>query len=175
MQDIQEINTMKKILLIALLFAGFQANATIIEGIIPNTFIDDNTNLVWADHTLPLGMTYADAIVWAADNGYVMATNSEVYELWTGMDSTTWYNNNVQEMIGALRQEIAYGWTSTENYYIKLRENGTSYGQERSNGHAYYAMGVWAYKPSSVVSEPSILVLMSLGLFGIGLARRRRS
>jgi hypothetical protein len=182
----------KKLLPLLFLFAGFQANATLIDNGDYST--DNESGLDWLDWTLTADKTQAEALTLYSSAGWRIATTSEAVGL---------IENHFD--VGIVGGGLAYGG-SVVNLQAKHTQfaslfgvtylSGLSYskiegfgliGSDGSNvfagylpanygsfnQHAYY-MGVALVK-AAAVSEPAIIALFALGVVGIGFARRRQS
>jgi hypothetical protein len=177
-----------KLLLIVLLLAGFQANASFImsEG---GVYMDND--LEWLDFHVTINKTRAEAL--AENEGFRLATGAEADSLiigWFGPKTDTtqpgYYSYDTDANSELFRttfdsgrgspgndgavQVADYGLIGANYYNIYNGFTETSYG-------AHYAQGNYgvALVKVTAVSEPAFIALFALGLVGIGFARRRQS
>jgi hypothetical protein len=181
----------KKLLPLLFLFAGFQANATLIDN--GDFSTDVESGLDWLDWTLTLDKTEAEALTMFSGTGWRVATDTEAVELIfnqfgmsvnsdgfayaSGSPSFAADLSRFTDLFGITYNGIA-SFASIEGYGIVGPNSGLVYANFASanygnvNQHAYY-MGVALVKVAAV-SEPAIIALFGLGLVGIGFARRKR-
>jgi hypothetical protein len=183
----------KKLLPLLFLFAGFQANATLIDN--GHFSTDVASGLDWLDWTSTQGMTQADALTMFSGAGWRVATGSEADELVFNQFGLT--VNAQGEADGSLSSSFAadklrfidlfgltingypdsnariegYGLVGTMGSLVLSGYQPGTFGRVNSR---YVNMGVALVKVAAV-SEPAIIALFSLGLVGIGFARRRQS
>jgi hypothetical protein len=141
----------KKLLPLLFLFAGFQANATLIDN--GSTTVDTATNLEWLDVTATLGESYNSVIGgfggYIAD-GYSVATTSQLCVLFGALGDSI---ANCPDANIVLDASTMDAWANTD-WKVDL-------------------VGGWLVRDASV-PEPAIIALFTLGLVGIGFARRKR-
>jgi hypothetical protein len=190
----------KKLLPLLFLFAGFQANAVIIDQ--TATTLDTDTGFEWLDMSYTDGITYAAALAGSntfEGGGWRNASYLEVVELANnavGFGITPSSNNDYASFIGlsALTDFMGgtYGGTSYSyvvgNVYIGGGLDRAQFGYGNAKGwfrnnltdnfwdgfsDSDSRIGTFLVR-SSAVPEPSIIALFGLGLVGIGFARRKR-
>jgi hypothetical protein len=200
----------KKLLPLLFLFAGFQANATLIDN--GSTTVDTATNLEWLDVTATLGESYNSVIGgfggYIAD-GYSVATTSQLCVLFGALgdsiancpdagvdilaaanvaefiykfgDTTVsqpgyagtfgWYDSGYTLVHGT----VGMGCIEGSIFFIACA--GTNAAWTDSGGLLIDSdsllFGGWLVRDASV-PEPAIIGLFTLGLVGIGFARRKR-
>ena len=191
----------KKLLPLLLLFAGFQANAVIIDQ--TATTLDTDTGFEWLDMSYTDGITYGAALAGSntfEGGGWRNASYSEVVELASnavGYDITTTFRYNSTSFIGLSMLTDLLGRTYGGSLYSFIAGNveiggGIARAQFGYNGPQGYFLNRtpgrgWDVDPdpsntigtflvrTSAVPEPAIIALFALGLVGIGFARRRQS
>jgi hypothetical protein len=177
-----------KLLLIVLLLAGFQANASFImsEG-----GVYMYNDLEWLDFHVTINKTRAEAL--AENEGFRLATGAEADSLiigWFGtkigpsaagyhsydtdanseLFRTTFDSGDISlGNVGAV-QVADYGLIGANPYNVYNGFTEGSYGAHVNQGN----YGVALVKVTAV-SEPAFIALFALGLVGIGFARRRQS
>jgi hypothetical protein len=182
----------KKLLPLLFLFAGFQANATLIDN--GDFSTDVESGLDWLDWTLTLDKTQAEALTMFSGYGWRVATDTEADELifnqfglsvnssgvayGSGSSSFVADRSRFIDLLGMTHSGVAtyasiegYGLVGPSDSQVFSNHAPGSYGVV--NLHANW-MGVALVKVAAV-SEPAIIALFSLGLVGIGFARRRQS
>jgi hypothetical protein len=199
----------KKLLPLLFLFAGFQANATLIDN--GSTTVDTATNLEWLDVTATLGESYNSVIGgfggYIAD-GYSVATTSQLCVLFGALgdsiancpDATIVLDAaNAAEFIfkfGDTTVSLSgyagtFGWF--DSGYVSLHDTvglgcieGSTLLRACAASNTASTMDAWANTDWKVdlvggwlvrdasVPEPAIIALFTLGLVGIGFARRKR-
>jgi hypothetical protein len=200
----------KKLLPLLFLFAGFQANATLIDN--GSTTVDTATNLEWLDVTATLGESYNSVIGgfggYIAD-GYSVATTSQLCVLFGALGDSiancpdagvdTLAAANVAEFIYKFGDTTVsqpgyagtFGWYDSGDVLLLdavglgcIEGSAMSVGCVRRNGAwadgafdtvswSHPLVGGWLVRVASV-PEPAIIALFTLGLVGIGFARRKR-
>jgi hypothetical protein len=185
----------KKLLPLLFLFAGFQANATLIDNGDYST--DTESGLDWLDWTLTTNKTQAEALTLYSGSGWRIASKSEALGLMdnffgvdVGAESSNWINGNAvvdfttKAAVFGARVGLTTGWpgyayATIVGVGLFGIDTGTVYGATNPGiygpvSFSSSAMGVALVKVAAV-SEPAIIALFSLGLVGIGFARRRQS
>jgi hypothetical protein len=182
----------KKLLPLLLLFAGFQANAALIDNGYFST--DNESGLDWLDWTLTTNKMQHQALAQYSGAGWRVATGAEAHALmfnhfglvvngvgeasgnasasfdadrarFNQLFGTTWNRGDSRATI------VGYGVVGVSNYYMHAGYNpGGIYGAYNQRG---FGIGVALVKVAAV-SEPAIIALFGLGLVGIGFARRKR-
>jgi hypothetical protein len=200
----------KKLLPLLFLFAGFQANATLIDN--GSTTVDTATNLEWLDVTATLGESYNSVIGgfggYIAD-GYSVATTSQLCVLFGALGDSIANcpdANIVLDAANAAEFIFKFGDTTVslsgyagtfgwfDSGYVSLNDTvgigciegdasdvacawgpNSAYmqGTFGSTGGKVDLVGGWLVRDASV-PEPAIIALFTLGLVGIGFARRKR-
>jgi hypothetical protein len=192
---IGELFMFKKLLPLLFLFTGFQANATLIDNGDYST--DTESGLDWLDWTLTTDKTQAEALTLYSGSGWRIASKSEALGLmdnFFGVDVGAEYSNWVGgstvvdfaskaavfgSRVGLTGFWPGYAYAFIEGVGLFGIDPGTIYGAANywvvgTVGYSHWAHGVALVKVSAV-SEPAIIALFSLGLVGIGFARRRQS
>jgi hypothetical protein len=182
----------KKLLPLLFLFAGFQANAALIDNGDYST--DVESGLDWLDWTLTQNKTQAEALTLFSGAGWRVATHAEAFELignqfdvvinsvgiGYGNTSSTWDADTARfiDLFGSTNGAAStyasiegMGLFGPSHSSLAAGYGPSSYGAV--GRHATY-MGVALVKVAAV-SEPAIIALFALGLVGIGFARRRQS
>jgi hypothetical protein len=182
----------KKLLPFLFLFAGFQANATLIDNGDYST--DDVSGLDWLDWTLTVDKTQAEALTLFSGAGWRIATGAEAIGLIDNhfeVDVPSGPNVLATSLLDYSAKHAQFlglfgltGYPATSHatiewfgligsgaYHVYFGLGPSSYGAVgRSSGSS----GVALVKVAAV-SEPTIIALFALGLVGIGFARRRQS
>jgi hypothetical protein len=183
----------KKLLPLFFLFAGFQANAALIDN--GDFSTDVASGLDWLDWTLTQDKTQAEALTLFSGAGWRVATDAEAVALIVNqfglvVDSSGWANgytspswaadlSRFNDLFG-ITHGVSTSYASIEGF--GLIGANTYYNAFAGFDSGYYGqtdfhgdfMGVALVKVAAV-SEPAIIALFSLGLVGIGFARRRQS
>jgi hypothetical protein len=183
----------KKLLPLLFLFAGFQANATLIDNGDYST--DTESGLDWLDWTLTVDKTQAEALTQFGGAGWRIATESEALGLMENFFDvdfgySTYLHNSVVLDFSANRSQFVglMGQTHgpiSETYTYSLIEGVGKFGVDNflfaghgaswhgRVGFKYTDVGIALVKVAAV-SEPAIIALFALGVVGIGFARRRQ-
>jgi hypothetical protein len=181
----------KKLLPLLFLFAGFQANATLIDN--GDFTTDVESGLDWLDWTLTSDKTEAQALTKYIGAGWRVATGAEADELivnqfglsFSSLGITGCYGSSscaadrvrfvdllgsTDYRAGSLATVEGYGLVGAVPNYLYKGYEFRTYGD---TGYFSRDTGV-ALVRVAAVSEPAIIALFGLGLVGIGFARRKR-
>jgi hypothetical protein len=185
---------MKKIIALLLLFAGFQANAALIDNVSYTT--DTISGLDWLDWSITDNQTKSEAL--SLNAGWREATRVEASNL---MDELFGYDvafgsTLLDEAFQSTYDKAAslFGETcatcASAGVYAMVEGSGLFGARDVSNGGGIYAfdsylnygagglnshVAGWALVREVSVSEPSIISLFGMGLLGLGFVRRRRT
>jgi hypothetical protein len=186
----------KKLLPLLFLFAGFQANATLIDNGDYST--DVESGLDWLDWTLTLNKTQAEALTQYGGAGWRVATAAEAVALMSNHFDVSRFNerglalchlnpcsgakwvrfidlfgatDSASSTFGLIGGSAERGWrvVGVNWDYLFANYYRVDHGPMRRPGAGVALVKVTA------VSEPAIIALFSLGLVGIGFARKRQS
>jgi hypothetical protein len=186
----------KKLLPLLFLFAGFQANATLIDNGDYST--DTQSGLDWLDWTLTTDMTQHDALLHFSRAGWRIATATEAVGLIENhfnvvVGATGHAGGSASVILPAKYIEFLslFGDTSGGLFAVQSGSTIEGFGLVGSGGSLVFAgfEGLWDFSDidqyskylgvalvkDAAVSEPAVIALFALGLVGIGFARRRQS
>jgi hypothetical protein len=183
----------KKLLPLLFLFAGFQANAALIDN--GDFSTDVESGLDWLDWSLTLDKTQAEALTQFSGAGWRVATAAEAAALISNQfdDGSSVSNGYVIGtpgpsfiaesarfldlfggtglFAGTYATVEGFGLLGFDSVHVFAGYDPLGYGAVDAR-YTYYSV---ALVKVAAVSEPAIIALFSLGLVGIGFARRRQS
>ena len=191
---------MKKIVGIILLLSGFSANAAIITGTGTLNVADDLTildsGLEFLDVSATTGLQRDFAVTTYSGDGFRLANYAEVIDLFSafGVDATG-YLGGILDLSTTDAQENSFvsflgstlsggrvgslGWFDFDgdygNYFCMGPACGSGGSFLNDIGQSQNSIVGTLLVRNSVVSEPSIVFLMGLGLVGLGFAQRFRN